>query len=167
MARAAMAIDDGIVAYRVPPKCGPSQARVQSSVRTAATMVYTPRTAAAPCLPHRLPAHCARQARHEPFASYGKRRAMKSRRSQRPSRPGCACEFRDASSRSCPGTNLLAGSVHRKISGDDGKDTLRVPRRYRARDHPDLTAARIEVGGRPGTCLGSQGIVIHSCSWML
>ena len=39
MARAAMAIDDGIVVYRVPPKCGPTQARVQSSVRTAATMV--------------------------------------------------------------------------------------------------------------------------------
>ena len=53
MARLTIVIHDGIVAYRAPPKCAPTQERVQSSARSATTMVCTPRTASPNAHRHR------------------------------------------------------------------------------------------------------------------
>ena len=44
---------------------------------------------------------------------------------------------------------LLGGGIHGQIGGNEGEDALSIAHRDRSGDHPDLTAARIKVGGRP------------------
>ena len=51
---------------------------------------------------------------------------------------------------------LLGGGIHGQISGNEGEDTLDIAHRDRSGDHPDLTAARIKVGGRPDACVCGQ-----------
>ena len=44
---------------------------------------------------------------------------------------------------------LLGGGIHGQIGGNKGEDALSIAHWDRSGDHPDLTAARIKVGGRP------------------
>ena len=44
---------------------------------------------------------------------------------------------------------LLGGGIHGQIGGNQGEDALSIAQWDRSGDHPDLTAARIKVGGRP------------------
>ena len=44
---------------------------------------------------------------------------------------------------------LPGGGIDGQIGGDDGEKTPGIAHRDGAGDHPDLTAARVKVGGRP------------------
>ena len=52
---------------------------------------------------------------------------------------------------------LLGGGVHGQIGGYDAKNALCIPHRYRAGNHPYLTAARVKVGVRPDTRVRGEG----------
>ena len=44
---------------------------------------------------------------------------------------------------------LPGGGIDGQIGGDDGEESPGIAHRDGAGDHPDLTAARVKVGGRP------------------
>ena len=46
--------------------------------------------------------------------------------------------------------------IHGQISGDEGENAICIARRDRAGDHPNLTATRIKVRGRPDTRVRCQ-----------
>ena len=52
----------------------------------------------------------------------------------------------------------MGGGVHGQIGGYDGKNALCIAHRYRASDHPDLTAFGVKVGLCPyARVLGEWG----------